>query len=362
MRVRTRWADERGVAAVIVVLLLAVLIGITALAIDGGLLWAKFRRVRNANDAAALAAALSCARGEGQSVADAKADEYAAANVWDAARIEDPVYTPDCNPNGGKVTVRYGGEQTLMFAPAVGLDSPRPVHAYATASWGGAGGSADVIPLVLMRDRLSTCNFVPGPGVTPPPEGTLCGFWWDNDDLGNATWGYLNLASWPDDETEDVATTSGCSAGGGEAAMSDAIINGIDEPLLLIPPPPTYVCAENGAYSQPIDNAIQTALAPPISRTVFALPVSDPALSVYTCTNNACTPYRYAIIGFAFVTPIGLFRRTEPEYQTCQGAVPPEGDSANSRCLVAEYLGFSNQGLIPGGGQNFGFVPVTLSG
>jgi Flp pilus assembly protein TadG len=361
MRVSVRvHREESGVAAVLVILLLMVLVAMTALAIDGGLMWAKFRRVRSANDAAALAAAISCAKGEGLTAANTQSDALATANVADVSRVSDPVYDPGCEVEGGKVTVAYGGEQTLMFAPAVGISSPKPVTARATATWGGAGASADVVPLTLMRNSLSTCNFVPGPGVVLPAIGTLCGFWWDNGALGDATWGYMNLASWPTDPAQDVPTLGGCSSAGGVGAMQDAIVYGLDDPLELVPPPPTYVCAENGAYSEPIDDSIQEALL--AGRTDFAFPVSDPALTVYTpCNQPGCspTPYKYAIIGFAFLQPVGIFRPNEDGYAPC--LTLPFEHKANARCLVAKYVGFSTEGLIPGGGGNFGLVAVGLS-
>lgn len=360
MRMTTRLREESGVAAVLVVLMLVVLIAMMALAIDGGLLWSKFRRVRNANDAAALAAALSCAKGEGLTTANLKASEYAKDNVTDAAAVEPNLYPRGCEVAGGEVTVHYGGQQTLMFGPAVGVSSPKPVSALATATWGGAGGSDDVVPLTLMKNSLSTCNFVPGPGVTLPAIGTMCGFWWDDDAIGNATWGYMNLLSWPEDETEDVPSLNGCSSAGGVGEMQDAIENGYHT-LVLVPPPPTYVCAENGAYSQPINNSILDALA--AGRTDFAFPVSDPALTVYTpCNQPGCipSPYKYGIVGFAFLQPVGIYKRNDLEYQTyCSAFLPIT--TANSRCLIAKYVGFSSNGLYAGGGENFGLTAVGLT-
>lgn len=345
-----RIGDESGATAVIVALLLVVMIGITALTVDGGLLWVKFRRVRNANDAAALAAALSCAKSEGQAAADAIADDVATANVIGVTPVEVNVYTPGCDAPSGTVHVEYGGTQGLLFGPAVGVSSPRDVVGSATAIWGGAGGSGDIIPMTLMRDRLSTCNVVPSPGNPTPPVGTRCGFWWDDAALGAASWGLMNLASWGTN-----TDPSGCSATGGTNAMTDAILNGLGYALLL-ETIPTYVCAENGAQMQPLDNAIRTALAN--GRTVFVLPINDSTQQINDANGN---PYKYAIIGFAILKPVDLYRPNEAGYSFCASAIPPEGDSANSRCLVAEWVGFSTAGLVPGGGPNFGLIAVGLS-
>jgi Flp pilus assembly protein TadG len=351
--------EESGVAAVILVLVLVVVVGIMALSIDGGLLWVKFRQVRNANDAAALAAALSCAKSEGQVAADTMADTVAVANVLGVAQAEANLYTPSCNPDAGKVKVKYAGTQDLVFGPAVGVGSPKPVEGTATASWGGAGGSEDVIPLVLMKDRLSTCNVIPEPGKPTPPVGTECGFWWDNGALGDASWGMMALNTWGTN-----ADPSGCSAVGGLGAITGAITNGITTPLYLnegAPNTPTYVCAENGHAINPIDNAIRTALAN--GRTDFAMPVNN--LSMQVNTNG--DPYKYAIIAFAFVRPVDIYKSNSNNpaeiegYNKCAGVIPEGADDSNSFCLVVTWQGYSYTGLAPGGGPNFGLVAINLS-
>ena len=58
MRVGVRLSDDSGATAVIVAILILVLVGMLSLAVDGGILWAKYRGIRTANDAAALAAAV----------------------------------------------------------------------------------------------------------------------------------------------------------------------------------------------------------------------------------------------------------------------------------------------------------------
>jgi hypothetical protein len=350
---------ESGATAVIVAIVLVVLIGITALTIDGGLLWVKYRRVRNANDAAALAAAISCAKSEGQVAADTVADTVATANVAGVTQVDPNVYTPSCNPDGGKVRVRYGGTQDLMFGPAVGVSSPRDVIGTATAAWGGAGGSEDIVPLVLMKDRLSTCNVIPEPGKPTPPIGTECGFWWDNSALGDASWGLMAMSTWG-----TTSEPSGCSAEGGLAAITGAITNGITTPLYLepgAPDVPTYVCAENGHAINPIDVAIRTALAN--GRTDFAMPVNNPSMQV----NVNGDPYKYAIIGFAFVRPVDIYksRSNNPSevagYAKCAGVIPEGFDDSNAFCLVVTWQGYSYTGLAPGGGPNFGIVAINLS-
>src|SRR3972149_7919655 len=150
--------DESGAVAVMVAILLVVMVGMLALTVDGGLLWTKFRAVRTSTDAATLAAAYSCATGEGLAGAEAQATGVATANVADATNVEPNEYPEGCEIAGGQGTVHYGGQQELMFGPAIGIGSPKPVLTEATAIWGGAGGAENVGPLMLGMQRLSTCG------------------------------------------------------------------------------------------------------------------------------------------------------------------------------------------------------------
>ena len=77
---------------------------------DGGIL-GEVPRDSTANDAAALAAAYSCATGEGLAGAETAADDIAAANVSDAVSTS-PEPTRRDAVEGGQVTVHFGGEQT----------------------------------------------------------------------------------------------------------------------------------------------------------------------------------------------------------------------------------------------------------
>ena len=354
-----RLGDERGATAVVLAVVLVVVVGVLALSVDGGMLWVKYRNIRNANDAASLAAALSCAHGDGQVAADTSAGSAATANSSDAAALQPNVYTPSCNQDAGQVHVRYAGQQDLLFGPAVGITSPKTVVASATATWGGAGGSEDVVPLVLMKDRLSTCNVIPEPGKPTPPIGTECGFWWDNSALGNATWGLMGLDSWG-----TTSAPSGCSASGGLSDITNAIINGIDQPLILnpgAPSTPTYVCAKNGNAINPVDNAIRTALLN--GRTNFAMPVNNQAMQV----NVGGAPYKYAIVGWAFVRPVDIYQGNSHSpselagFAKCADVIPPGADVRGSFCFVVSWQGYSYGGLVPGGGPNFGLSAVGLS-
>lgn len=364
MRVMALHRDERGANAVIVAILLVALLGMLSLSVDGGFLYAKFRGIRNANDAAALAAALSCGKKEGQGTATTQADTFARDNVGNAIEVPGlpPVYTPSCDASAGTVTVHYQGQQTLYFSPVVGVTSPKTVSAAATAAWGVAGGASNVSPLMLSMNRLSNCNVPYGPGLVVGV--TKCAFYWNNDPsvLGNAAWGLMNLSEW------NVAPTFNCS-NAGQSSYATWLLNGFPGSLVLNDPPPTYVCRDSGNFGGALDNDIQRAIA---ANHPYAFPVDDQTKQIdrngNICPPPNCTPDKYYIAGFAWLqladlctgTGGGRWNCSDPNDLTLCSQF--QADS-NTRCLVSVWEGFTTTGLDPGGGGTFGNVlAVALKG
>ena len=139
MRRLKRGADkERGAAGVMVALLMLVLIGAGAMAVDAGQIYAERAQLQNAADAGAMAAAQQCHKAGGCTVAQATAwaAELSGPNSNDGATAIDSV---DLSvPN--QVTVRTStlsssgaGFLTKMFASALNAP-PATVGAHATAS------------------------------------------------------------------------------------------------------------------------------------------------------------------------------------------------------------------------------------
>ena len=346
-----RLRDQRGAAAVITALLLVVFIGLMALAIDGGVLWVKYRRARNANDAAALAAALSCARNEGLTVANAQADSVARANMSDAAQTQANSYPSGCQPSAGTVTVRYGGNQSLSFAPVVGMSSPKPVVAQATAVWGPPGAAGNVVPLTISAGALSTCDI---PNGTPPRR---CLFWWDSDLTSQATWAILNLSTW-----DYSAGQGGCSPDGSN--LNDAVTSGWPSPLSL-DPNPKYPCAVMGAHTN-VSNQINKLGKDNGWPLTFLFPVNDPTKqvasdgSVCAYTNPDCDVYQYAIIGFAEMQVQRDIENGPAAVDMCNPPVPPKSPG-NFFCMEAVWTGWNSTGYEPGGGStNFGTIAISL--
>jgi len=359
MRVRVRLRDDSGATAVIVAILILVLVGMLALAVDGGILWAKYRGIRTANDAAALAAAYSCATGEGLAGAETAADDIAVANVADAASTQPGTYPQGCAVEGGQVTVYFGGEQTLMFGPAIGVSSPRPVAAQATALWGGAGGASNVAPLMLSLDRLSDCDIPDGPDLVVGVS--RCFFWWDNGTrndttaLTNAEWGLVDLTTW------GVEPWGGCGGNVSQSDVGNWITNGYPGSL-LIDPSPEYVCRGNGFQGNALNNDINAQVG-----EILFFPVNDPQQQVQSggmlCrpdgVDGPCTVQKYAMVGFAALEVVQVW--TGQNAQAMCGQIATNNGSL--RCLETVWQGFQPGGLTPDPGvPNLGLFAVALTG
>lgn len=144
-RLRRRAHDERGASAVLVSLLLVPMLGFAAIAVDVGALYAERARLQVAADAAALAVAQDCARGNCGDP-QATATQLVERNVG-AAEADEPVLTPNT------VTVTGTTPTEHWFAPIIGHDSTQ-VSATATVAWGAPGGGTAALPIAF-----SWCSF-----------------------------------------------------------------------------------------------------------------------------------------------------------------------------------------------------------
>jgi Flp pilus assembly protein TadG len=146
-RLRRPLDRERGATAVVFALLLVPMLGFAAIAVDIGALYAERARLQVGADAAAIAVAQDCSRGNcGDMLATAQALITANDTTGTAAR---PVLSSDPL----SVTVTGGLPVEHWFAPVIGHDSTR-VSATATVGWGGPSGGTAVLPLTF-----SWCEF-----------------------------------------------------------------------------------------------------------------------------------------------------------------------------------------------------------
>jgi hypothetical protein len=234
--------DDEGAVAVLVAICLVAVMGMVAMTIDVGSLLLRQRALVNASDAAALAAARSCYDTKDTEVPGDVADHYAMVNSGGLTTTDGGIVlaqTEGCDSgHSGHVTVRYGQDESLFFAPVLGQGRTAHVGTEATATWGGAGGTAP-IPLVLNSGALQ------GPCDIPDvPSGATCGLWYDNNVFGGSAFGFLDVkypGGW------DVLVDDNCNNSGGSSQLRDWI-NGNDPvgTLHLNYPFHTYVCVDGG--------------------------------------------------------------------------------------------------------------------
>ncbi|MCD6020367.1 MAG: uncharacterized protein K0R20_77 [Actinomycetia bacterium] len=366
---------EDGAVLVIVVLSLLAMFGMMILVVDvGSLLYAR-RALVNAADAAALAAAQSCGQKEGTGEAVVQARFYTVANESGADLVSGyPTFFPSCSAPAGLVTVRVTTDRPLFFAPVLGADTEAAVTTEATASWGGAGVGEKVAPLMLSANRLSDCQIPP---ATPTSNtGLRCAFYWNNSssghtepDLANAEWGTLDLLKW------DITTALNCD-NSTPPQFEEWMLRGFGLPLPIDSnfygategDDHTYVCRGQGHFGEALDHDIEAAIA--LGDPIY-FPVNRPTTQVDS-NGNVCSPDlfattncsvdKYDIIGFArlFIREIwGGGDERDEVVEHCGHFAGIEPDP-NARCMIAEWMGYTPEGLDGGGGENFGLVPVRL--
>src|SRR5207302_3120349 len=122
-------------------------------------------------------------------------------------------------------------EQAQYFAPVFGGGNNSTVHTEATAIW-GPSLSADVPPIMVQQANASgNCDLN---NLTPASS---CAFWFDSNNLGDSSWGFLNLDQW------NVPSNASCP-NAGNSNLTTWIGSGVF--VTLNPSPPTYVCVSSG--------------------------------------------------------------------------------------------------------------------
>lgn len=178
--------DEAGAVAVITALLVIVLVGFAAIAVDVGALYLERRQLQGGADAAALAIAQDCTGGLSTlGCSDplsrlATARTYADANAIDLASSVDPVTGVQLDLTAQKVTVETTTNDPTSadvsrlahwFAPVLGINSTE-VKAKGAAIFGSVSLSGEPhIPITVGRCELEhwTAGGFYYPTNTPTP-------------------------------------------------------------------------------------------------------------------------------------------------------------------------------------------------
>lgn len=260
--------NERGSITVFAAIAsVTVFLGMIAVTYDVGKLVTLRRRMVAAADAGSLAAAQSCARGEGESAASASSTVHATGNQSGATPTS-ITYDPDCDALSGSVTVNYAFEADLDVSPLLGLSDTRTVNGRAVAIW-GRSGAANALPIAIPAAWLELFCNVTGTGSGPAP-GEIMECLWDNDNLTSSVFGELDLGAW------DVDENAHCSGAGANEQVGWIQGGGIDEELAV----PAWVCGTGGLRNSVVDALNDYAQAN--LGNVLYFPIVD----VYHTSNN----------------------------------------------------------------------------
>jgi len=133
---------EHGAASVIVAMVLVVLLGFAALAVDVGAMYAEKAQLQNGADSAALAVAEQCAHGSCGDSTDT-GNQFADSNANDGTSGATVTF-PDSTTVRVVTKARAAGSTTdgfgLFFARVIGIDNTQ-IGATAEASWGAVSGA-----------------------------------------------------------------------------------------------------------------------------------------------------------------------------------------------------------------------------
>ena len=159
---------EEGVVAVVVALCLVVLMGASRSPSTWAALLYRRREMVNGADAAALAAAMECARDKGIGAATAAANDQFEGNSPGSKNgytLNTIVASPTCGGTAGHITVRYTSQQPSYFAPVLGMSDHRDV----TTGSHGVLGSRRPFPIAVNlgpANAFKTCSINATPGPT----------------------------------------------------------------------------------------------------------------------------------------------------------------------------------------------------
>ncbi|MGO4228199.1 pilus assembly protein TadG-related protein [Arthrobacter sp. YAF34] len=153
---------ERGAVSVLVAILMVVLLGFGALAVDTGVLYAERTQLRTGADAAAIAIAQKCARDISDpdcSSTSTLAASLANSNAGDGLSNVKSVLL---DKTAHTVTVTTGAQEpgkqannvSLFFARIFGLNSSE-VTAPSTAQWGTPSKGTILLPLAIAQCKLN---------------------------------------------------------------------------------------------------------------------------------------------------------------------------------------------------------------
>lgn len=361
-------SDDRGATLVIVAILMVAIFAMLTLVIDVGGLLAKRRSMVQAADAAALAAAESCAVGSGTPLypggpaagtPESAADTFAAQNAGgtnSASTNIIPGETVGCESgSSGHVTVQYTAAQQIFFGPVIGTSSSQNVVGKATAEW-VAGGSTNPMPFVISASAFQSGGQCEVPNI---PIDTTCHFWEDNDKFTGSTFGTLDLNKW------DVKAASECSGANNDKGTNQTYAgaggyNGSFSTFPLNYPNPTWVCSFDGRGEGPWYGSGGIGNPALIGQLLTFPIVSDTQYLLQTNSIAGFDVLGFATMKLVQVLPANQSGTGGTGPQPCQYTVAP---SFTGLLDLDSEIGVGQAGTCPNTSSNVDFMSVpTLAG
>lgn len=242
-RLKPRQDGERGGISVIVALLMVVLLGFAAIAVDVGVLYSEKAQLQNGADAAALLVAQKCARSEADPNCAATSTLAASVLSGNALDGRSNVKTLALDLPNRTVNVTAGAQEqgkepnkvSLFFAKALGISSTE-VTASSHVQWGTPSKGRLILPLAIPQCKLNLM-----PGSTAGTEQVLdfdsggCGeipggFSWIED--GDGQCGVTLKAGQANDPGIWFASSTGASV---PSPCTDSDVNTLNDQTVLLP-------------------------------------------------------------------------------------------------------------------------------
>ncbi len=232
MAIKLKLANEKGVAAIVVAIVMVALLMSLGLVIDVGRDYQVRRQLQTAADAAALAGAIDLAKNQSQADAYATAQSYANKNFsapFDQLEITFPA--------AKKIEVTVKKIEPTFFAGVLGKNS---VQVAANAVAGGqllTTVSEGVVPIIIPFQSID--NVGPNQETTFNLAGKNCmqpGFFWLVNFSGSGA-GTPDYAEWIKDGYPEPVSIGDTAAGNGmKAALKSALAERLEEhPQMIVP-------------------------------------------------------------------------------------------------------------------------------
>jgi Flp pilus assembly protein TadG len=312
---RLRRSPERGVTAVVVALVMVVLCGFAAVAVDLGALWWDRKELQNGADAGAIAIAQACAKGACGSTAT-DANNFALRNKLDANATG--VVT---SLTGNSVTVETTSVRQLWFAPVLELLFPpgtldlskKTVTARATATWDATLSGLTTVPLTV-----SYCQF----------------FWQNGFYNGFPTAGtpiYIQLMT----QSKDFPTSSGTFPCADSNAAHNEVGGGFGWTQTTGTCSTTFTVG--GWVSNDPGNSMPSSCSPALLQSILgSTPGKIVLVPLFDATNGLSgVNAKYQITGFAALKVGGYCFMPNPE-------MSPQGPcNANSQHIWGTFVSYS---------------------